>query len=197
MDDKINKENFLRVFFNYKNEFKSGNDILDLNKYDWVKRESIELNIFVVHLILLMLFFLSLLFIIGEKNGDTNNINIILKYDILFFASLSFIYNFVYFIKLKKFKKSDIYNKVQEYFYFKNSIYYGNIEDLFDLNDEITKKVFDYSKDLIIKEYECYSGLKGSLILTLLYKTEYNSGKEDTLNKINASKNIEKLNNSI
>lgn len=197
MDDKMNKENFLRVFFNYKNEFKSGNDILDLNKYDWVKRESIELNIFVVHLILLMLFFLSLLFIIGEKNGDTNNINIILKYDILFFASLSFIYNFVYFIKLKKFKKSDIYNKVQEYFCFKNSIYYGNIEDLFDLNDEITKKVFDYSKDLIIKEYECYSGLKGSLILTLLYKIEYNSGKEDTLNKINASKNIEKLNNSI
>ncbi len=197
MDDKMNKENFLRVFFNYKNEFKNGNDILDLNKYDWVNRESIELNIFVVHLILLMLFFLSLLCIIGEKNGDTNNINIILKYDILFFASLSFIYNFVYFIKLKKFKKSDIYNKVQEYFCFKNSIYYGNIEDLFDLNDEITKKVFDYSKDLIIKEYECYSGLKGSLILTLLYKTEYNSGKEDTLNKINASKNIEKLNNSI
>ncbi len=193
----MDKENFLRVFLNYKNEFKNGNNILNLNEYDWINRDTIENNIISVNLILFCLFFLVFLFIIIGQNGETNNMKIIFKYNLVFFASLSFIFNFVYFVKIKKFKKSNIYNKVKEYFDFKNSIYYENIENLFNLNAEITTKVFDYNKDLIIEEYEKYSGLSGSLILKLLYQTEYHSGKENILNKINASKNIEKLNNII
>lgn len=194
---KMDKENFLRVFLNYKNEFKNGNNILNFDEYDWINRDTIEKNIISVNLFLFCLCFLVFLFIMIVINGETNNIKIIFKYNLIFFTSLSFIFNLVYFIKLKKFKRSNIYSKVKEYFDFKNSIYYENVENLFNLNNEITKAVFNYDKDLIIEEYKKNSGLTGCLILKLLYKTEYSSGKENILNKINASKNIEILNNII